>query len=69
MNTHANAVAHLDSVFLSGQVNDIEHLLLPAVPEFIGALAATLVTAVATRALRKWRRRATSETADDNSPG
>jgi hypothetical protein len=56
-----------NTVALTGQVNAIEHLLLPAVPEFLGALAAGLVSAAVTWAIQKWRKRGASAVANDGA--
>ncbi|MFF3466987.1 hypothetical protein [Streptomyces sp. NPDC002619] len=61
-------IASVDSVMLSSHVTGIEHVLLPAVPEFIGALAATLVTAVVTWAFAKWRKHDAPKAVEDNIP-
>lgn len=67
MATPIHDIANMDTVILSGQVTSIEHLVVPAVPEFIGALAAMLVSAAVTKALQKWRKRETPEASDDDS--
>jgi hypothetical protein len=66
--TPIHDIASLVTISLRGQAIGIEHVLLPAVPEFIGALAATLVSAVVTWAFQKWRRRGTPEIVDDDMP-
>ncbi|MFF1548712.1 hypothetical protein [Streptomyces sp. NPDC058291] len=68
MATPIHDIASPDTVTLSGQANGIEHVLLLAVPEFIGGLAAMLVSAVVTWAFQKWRRRDTPDIIDDDMP-
>ena len=65
MATRIYDITHTHTVILSGQVTGIEHLLMPAVPEFIGGLAATVVSAAVSWAFRKWRRSGTPTTTDD----
>ncbi|MEU6390169.1 hypothetical protein [Streptomyces sp. NPDC046939] len=68
MATPLHDIASLGTVTLSDQVASIEHVLLSAMPEFIGALAATLVSAVVTWAFQKWPRRDAPEVRDENMP-
>jgi hypothetical protein len=65
--TPIHDIANSDTFILSGQATGIEHLVLPAVPEFIGALAAMLVSAAVTKALQKWRKRETLDANDHAS--
>ncbi|MEU9139781.1 hypothetical protein AB0D33_28135 [Streptomyces sp. NPDC048404] len=61
-------IARMDSVMLSSQVTGIEHVILSAVPEFIGALAATLVSSVGMWAFQKWGRQVGPEANEDDAP-
>ncbi|MFJ7179478.1 hypothetical protein ACIQXA_24465 [Streptomyces massasporeus] len=67
MATPIHDIADMDTFVLSGQVTGMEHLVLPAVPEFIGALAAMLVSAAVTKARQKWRKRETLDANDHES--
>ncbi|MFJ2020910.1 hypothetical protein [Streptomyces nodosus] len=61
-------IASMDSVILSSQVTGIEHVILSAVPEFIGALAAALVSSVVTWAFQKWCGQDRPEANEDDIP-
>ncbi|MFI9765754.1 hypothetical protein ACIHJG_02650 [Streptomyces sp. NPDC052415] len=64
----ATPIYDMDSVMLSSQVTGIEHVILSAVPEFIGALAATLVSSGGMWAFQKWCRQDRSEANEDDVP-
>ncbi|MCX5233901.1 hypothetical protein OG824_01445 [Streptomyces prunicolor] len=66
MATPLQYIANLDTLTLSDQVAGIEHVLLPAVPEFIGALLASLVSTAVTWAFQKWRKRDLPEILDED---
>ncbi|MEU2873477.1 hypothetical protein ABZ769_30470 [Streptomyces olivoreticuli] len=67
MTTPIYDIAHMDTLIVSSQAAGIERLLVPAVPEFIGALAATLVSTVIACALKKRRKHNLPESSDENS--
>ncbi|WP_143681341.1 hypothetical protein [Streptomyces sp. 2R] len=61
MTTSVDDVAGRDSAALGCEAIDFEQVLLASVPEFIGALSAALVSAVAVWAIHKWRLRGRPE--------
>ncbi|MEU4032960.1 hypothetical protein [Streptomyces collinus] len=58
----------MTSVMLSSQATGIEHVILAAVPDFIGALAATLGSSMGAWAFQKWCRQDRPEVNGDDVP-
>ncbi|MEU9110206.1 hypothetical protein AB0D04_00035 [Streptomyces sp. NPDC048483] len=65
MTVHTVSDRHVDVLAAPGLREAAEALLLAAVPEFLGALAAALVIAAAGRCLRRLRHRRALSLNDD----